>query len=345
MYMNQEEKIELKKITRRLSAVLLLPVLLIASFFVLDPFHIIWKYDNYSYSPVVLNRDYVSTQYYLDHRDIYKYNSFILGNSKTLGFRATDWKKFLDAESHVYHFDASGEGLYGIEAKVRLIDRMGDSLKHVLVLLDESSLYYPEETGDGHIFIKHPVLSERPAYEFYLPFFKVYFQKFFFLKYLDMKIFGQYRPYMKGFLESRKVVYTENEGDLILEDIEHMAATNPDSFYTARASVFFPRNLEKEDTTGTFNGTAQKMKLISMRNIFRKQGTDVKIVIPPVYEPRRLHPDTRRMLDTIFGKENVYDYSGISEYSKDIHNFYESAHFRPNVGDSIMKEIYTLPGK
>lgn len=45
-------------------------------------------------------------------------------------------------------------------------------------------------------------------------------------------------------------------------------------------------------------------------------------------------------LQTLFGKEKVYDYSGINELTDPIGNFYESSHYRPHVARQIMQEVY-----
>jgi hypothetical protein len=47
-----------------------------------------------------------------------------------------------------------------------------------------------------------------------------------------------------------------------------------------------------------------------------------------------------RYLTNLFGKENVYDFSGINEYTESIYNYYENSHYRPYVADEIMKKLY-----
>lgn len=338
--MDVSELISLRKILRKLFLVFLIPILVVLSYFLLDPFKVLRHYDDYAYSPVVLNRDFVSTEYYLNNREKYGYNAFILGHSKTLGFRVQDWQKYISADNSPYHFDASAETLFGILRKIELIDKNGDSLKSALILLDEGIMYMTTEEGDGHIFNKHPAISDRSALTFHLAFFKVYFQKIFFIKYIDYLITGKYKSYMKGFLEPRKVLYTQKTNDLILEDIEFMAANNPDSFYNAQASVFYPRDTTREDTCLDMVQKNQIISIVKIREIFKKHNTDAVIVIPPNYNLTRIHPNLLHLFQIAFGKENVYDYSGRNELSYNIRNFYETAHFRPLVGDSIMKTIY-----
>ena len=40
------------------------------------------------------------------------------------------------------------------------------------------------------------------------------------------------------------------------------------------------------------------------------------------------------------GKENVFDFSGINEYTNDIHNYYERGHYRPILGARLLQKVY-----
>lgn len=317
-----------------------LMIIILLSFFVFDPFRILRKYDSYSYSPVVLNRDYVSVEYFLNNYQEHSYNSFILGNSQTLGILTTDWKRFLPENAKPYHFDASGESLYGIYAKMKLLNEKGVDIDNAILFIREDNLYETGESGDGHIFIKHPAISQRPAYRFYLPFFRVYFQKFFFLKYLDRVISGVYKPYMKGFLENRKVVYTPVNNDLILEDMEYFITHSPDSFYAANQALFSKRDTLRPDTGYKLTGYRQIEQLMDIRKIMDQHGTDFRIVIAPSFNCLVVNPENLRMLQAIFGRNRVYDFSGINDLSRDQTGFYDLVHFRPEVGKRMLEKMY-----
>ena len=59
--------------------------------------------------------------------------------------------------------------------------------------------------------------------------------------------------------------------------------------------------------------------------------TKYKLVISPCYNQLKLNPRDKEILDSIFGYENVYDYSGINQYTNDTLNYYENSHYRPKV--------------
>lgn len=332
---------QVKILLKKLLLAGLFPLLILLLFWLFDPFKILRAYDSYSYSPVVLNRDFVSTEYLLNNYQQYNYNSFILGNSQTLGFLTTDWVEHLPAEANPYHYDASGEVLYGLAAKVKLLDAKGINIQHAILLINEDILYETKELGDGHIFQKHPAISHKPTLPFYLNFVKIFFQKFFFVKYLDRLFSGVYKPYMKGFLESRKVVYTAVHNDLILEDMEFVVSHSPDSFYTANQQLFNRRDTLNLDTADSFTFPAQVLLLTEIRNILRKNQADYRIIIAPSYFGRISNPKNIQMLQIIFGKDRVYDFSGMNEFSRHKENYYDLVHFRPQVGQEIMEKIYT----
>ena len=41
-----------------------------------------------------------------------------------------------------------------------------------------------------------------------------------------------------------------------------------------------------------------------------------------------------------YGAENVYDFSGINEFTEDYHNYYEAGHYRPLLGNKLLERIY-----
>src|SRR5688500_6611301 len=69
----------------------------VALYFAQDPFKVLYRYDSY-YAPgdrVILNRDFVSTELFLAGYPEARYDSFILGNSRSLAFRCGDWAEHL----------------------------------------------------------------------------------------------------------------------------------------------------------------------------------------------------------------------------------------------------------
>ncbi len=65
------------------------PVLaILAVYFVKDPFKVLYHYDSYfpqdGISYVVLNKDYVSTETFVNNYPTHHYDSYIFGNSRSM---------------------------------------------------------------------------------------------------------------------------------------------------------------------------------------------------------------------------------------------------------------------
>ena len=80
--------------------------------------------------------------------------------------------------------------------------------------------------------------------------------------------------------------------------------------------------------------------LNEIQRIFAKHHTDFKIILSPNYEQEKLNPADRELLNTFFGKSNIYDFSGINSFTNNTDNYYETAHYKPQVCDSIMAIVY-----
>lgn len=85
----------------------------------------------------------------------------------------------------------------------------------------------------------------------------------------------------------------------------------------------------------------QRKMLEEMMQTFKKHHTDYKIVINPLFDQIKLNPRDLDILREIFGKENVFDFSGTNEITVDCYNYYEDSHYRPHIARNILKRIYT----
>ena len=107
--------------------------LVIALYIILDPFKVIREYDSYYVDgkPTYVNvdHDYVSTQVFEKTHPLYHYDSFILGSSRSRFFPLEEWEKHIGNDCNGYHFDGSGETLYGVYRKLKYLDDKSP-LKH-----------------------------------------------------------------------------------------------------------------------------------------------------------------------------------------------------------------------
>ena len=82
------------------------------------------------------------------------------------------------------------------------------------------------------------------------------------------------------------------------------------------------------------------MLLENIHSIFKKHNSDVRIVISPLYNQKKLNEKDLAYLKNLFGTERVFDFSGINKITNDYNNYYEASHYRPHVSRELMEIIY-----
>jgi len=338
----------MKKFITQLTRFSLIPVtttlILLIPYLYYDPFQVVYKYKSFYVSGepryVTLNYDYVDIETFINNNPIYKYNSFIIGNSRSRFYEMDTWSNYIHSDK-CFHFNASAETLFGISKKVEFLHARNVQISNVLIILDYSTLE-GISNSDGHLFIKHPILSGQNMRDFQLEFFKTYFSFSFLRAYLDFKTSGKIKDYMKtgALLDDTPVDYNLKYNEMNLKVFEDKIKADPAKYYNKKRMIPF----YQRDTIQKFSPEVIKKEQIIMLNkiinIFKIHSTNFKIVINPLYDQLKLNRKDVDVLNGIFGSENVYDFSGINSITSDYHNYYENSHYRPHAADEIMKLIY-----
>ncbi len=316
------------------------PLAALVAFYVgCDPFKVLYHHDSY-YGPqdrVSLNRDCVSTELYASRPVAERPDAFIFGNSRSLAFLCSDWQRHIDSP-RVFHFDASGETLFGIWSKVNYIDRSGGSLRHALIVVDSETLA-DTRNSSGHLFIKDPRVSGESAATFQLLSFRAFLARGFFIKYLDFRCFATFRPYMNEAIESRQFAHDPATNDLRFTSVEAEIASLGEAYYSAERGLFPRRESSSPGVTSRVLFAQELAMLKEIQSTFDRHNTNCRIAVSPLYQQVRLNPDDVAELRKVFGADRVYDYSGVNEFTEDVHNYYESSHYRPVVAREIMHEF------
>ncbi len=321
------------------------PLLVLAAIYLFnDPFKVLRRYDSYYESGkagvIALNRDFVSVQTLLQNRREAPYDSFILGNSRSLFYEVADWQK-ITRSTQSFHFDASGESLYGIHAKVRLLDRLKMPLRNVLMILDVESLE-TTEARHGHIFTKHPLLTGQSQFEFQLEFFKSFFNRVFLKSYLPYLLTRKIRPYMVEdlMLDDRVMEYDLQSNEIRFSEMESRITRDPEGFYGQRTHLFYERPAQERMSPPVIRAR-QKEMLQAIQEVLQSRRTDYRLIINPLYDQLKFNTADLEILVRIFGTNRVFDYSGTNEITADRRNYYEASHYRPHIARRILKEIYS----
>lgn len=307
-------------------------------YLVYDPFYVLKSYQNYSNSRVILDRDYVSTQSFINRYQIYKYDSFIFGSSRTVAFRPETWKGYLNDNNQVFLFDASSETIYGIHLKIKYLDKLGIDIKNALLVLCRDCSFGQDKNSIQHLSIKHPALTGESRMAFHMVFFRAYLNPMFLASYYTYKYTGNYYKWMNEYIELRNVSYDPVTNQMELPDIEESIYKDPDSYYRSMAKVFYKRGPSQKDSQGRITDN-DKQRFREIKDTFIRHNTDYRIVLSPLYEQIAFSSEDVSFLQELF-PNRVYDFSGKNAFTDSIYNYYESSHYRPQVGDQIMKIIY-----
>lgn len=308
---------------------------LIALYVYDDPFMVLRKYEVYD-SDVMLNEQHVGWQIYRNHKDSMRFNSFILGNSCTVAFRCGEWEKYLDPGDRAIRLFGNAESMKAISLKLRALDREDAEIKNVLMVLDRNSLArFDLLTGASHIL--PAAVSGRNPFAVQMEFMQAFAMPDFLFPYLKYRITGHVDPDMKRMNPYGKIRDSKNNDGF--NPREKMIGKEGESYWKNRKNEF-----PKRDAALTIAEPAifhrQRMVLDEIMEVLRRHGTSIRVLISPDYNQKKLHPDDLKVLQSIFGKENVYDFSGINEFTKDYHNYYEAGHYRPLLGNKLLEIIY-----
>lgn len=327
----------LRKLLLFASPFLILLILFFGSYLYWDPFRVVYGYDDFSNLNVLPSRDYISTETFIRNRKKYNYDSFIFGTSRTLAFRPEEWKKYLYEKASPFMFDASNENLYGIYIKLKYLDSINVNVKNVLLIFCRNASFR-EKDMDGHLYVRHPETSNISWIEFHKSFLKAYGNLDFLYSFYSFKLTDKYQDWMKSYIQPSKVSVDFVTNRVTLVDREKAIINNPDKYYSDN-NIFYDRGKEQVDSIQRINGK-QIFYLTEIKRILEKHKSNYKIVLSPLYEQIKFSKADIKVLNEIFPNK-VHDFSGVNSFTNSITNYYESSHFRINVGDSIMARIYT----
>lgn len=313
-------------------------VILLAGYFYYDPFKVVHQYNDYSHPNVIPNRDYISTEMFLRNKDKYHYNSFIFGSSRTLAFTPASWKKHLPGNAVTFMFDGSNETIYGICKKLLYLDSIHAPINNALIILcRDESFGFPANPRE-HLFIKHPATSGESPLAFQNTFLRSYLDPRFLFSFYSYTFTKTYKPFMKGYIENKAILFDTVSNQMSISDEEYEIETNPNAFYAKHKDLFYERIAQRTDNIQRI--TRQQLKLLKqIASLLEKNHTKYKVVISPLYEQVKLSQADMKILSDLFG-DHLYDFSGRNYFTEEITNYYETSHYRPVVGDSIMNMIY-----
>ena len=315
-------------------------VVLVAIYAITDPFKTLHPFSFQYFDET--NRDYISSELFLKNNPKYHYNSFIFGSSRCCGFNTYQWKHYLPAGANQYLFQAWGETLTGIEQKIDYLDKNGNSIENAIVLLDIPSTFGKPQLPKEVLSIKHYRFSRQSKLAYQACLFEGFAQK-------PSKWLSSIKQYSNPSIKVFPADTISNDWEAGNRNADIGIQPPKDSLKSCSATtraVFFKEIENKTDSdlkenkpqiTSTFFGQLNHIKAV-----FDRHQTDYRIVISPAYcyNHPKINAEDLRILQDIFGKDKVFDYSGKNEITTDCYNFSDPNHFGLSVGWQIIEDIY-----
>ena len=324
--------------------VLALPmVVAFACYLAIDPFKTIWHYDRYfedNVAHVGLNMDFVCTENFVNRNPVQKYNAFIFGNSRSQYWQTDYWQKFIGDDSRCYHYYGSGESLYGMGKNIQFIHQCGNSIDYALLVVD-AALLGQTEAKPGHLFCTPPrIVGHRNFFKFHITNFIAFLHPLFAYTYLDLLLHKKLKPYMlEKYLIEQPIVYNPNSNEIVDQMFDEAIADG--TYYTQKRMLRFLDKQYPDSISHPVLLQKNIRMLTDIAHILHLNHTQYKVVINPLFDQIKFNPTDLQILQEIFGKQNVYDFSGKNDITSDYHNYYEESHYRPIIAQQLMDSIYS----
>lgn len=324
---------------------LFIPVILLVLYYIIaDPYKIIWHYDAFfpevGTSYVGLDHDYVSVATFDNYNDSLHYNSFIFGNSRSRYYQVEDWKKHLDSTAVCYHMDASNETLEGIYLKMKYVSERAP-INNCLLVLDTYILPETKTRRDNLIFFPAPQTTpERDNLKFWITGFKSFVSPKFLYSYTKLLLLGQVSKEAaeEGVFDvaTRHYDYRWNETTWPEKEV----AIADWSYYQGKVMEYFKVRPDTLTYAQQCIFKEQEERLKSIADILIMSNANYKVIISPGYDQLKLNENDFEKLCSIFGKNNMFVFSGKNDLTEDYHNFYDISHYRPHIAARIMNLVY-----
>lgn len=330
-----------------LSALASLPIWIILIVYIcIDPFNVIWAHHPFfeegKPNYVGWNKGYVSVEAYEYNNPNQHYDSFIFGSSRSIEYQVNDWRKYIPNNSKIFHFDASMETLKGIYDKMKYIHSQREHINNALIVLDPEMLSR-KENKDDYLYVPHSDLTAEWDYlSFQWKFLKVFLTQKFIVSYIDLQ-FNGFKDYMReeNIFTEEYPQYNAIANEETYPRYDNMLAKNSSGFYTPAKVHEFNVKLSNGWDTSPQLTNANKNYLKKIMEELIVNGTNYKIIIPPLYNKQYLNAKDKAILIEIFGADRISDFTGNNEFTNDMHNFYdEKSHPRPVTCRKIMKQAY-----
>lgn len=329
------------KLIKKILLVLLPIVFLHVTTVFLDPFNIFRERDNFYNSQITQNREWIVLK--LLHKKKQFPQNFIMGSSRSNAYKVSDWCKFINKpKMSCFHYDGIGLGLFRTKNAIKYLDSHSSRIENLLLVVD-ADFFQETKNPDTYYKIQPPCVSGENQSLFYYKFIEAGIQPLFLVSHVIFLMTKNYYNFMEGRIEPTVFNKSDNNsGDLAYSYADSLIMVDSVDYYDKRiknGELYVRTQIAKMDSPKIKE--KQIKVLLEIQKILYKKNTNVKVVISPLYNQKIFNAHDKKILSDIFGKKNVFDFSGVNELSGNRGNYYESSHYRPCVAMKILKQIYS----
>ena len=317
----------MKEFLIKILLLIIIPLFCLLGLYVIsDPFKTLYPFNLKEFSTV--NRDYLSSELFLKNYSKEKYDSFVFGSSRGCGINTYLWKSYLPGNANQFLFQAWGESITGIYQKIKFLDNNNVDINNALILIDMPGSFDKIQESTTAIGIKHYKFSDKSKLYFQFQLFKAFIKPSLIVESLKQLIV---KPnYSIGFdtiSNDWNKLNKENWNKIPVRDL----TLNKEKFKERpKIEKMMPKVISVDN----------RIILDKIASVLKAKNTNYKIVITPAYNQLLINKEDLKILQQVFGEENVYNYSGKNELTEDKYNFMDINHFDLIVGRKIIMDIY-----
>lgn len=307
--------------------------LLLLGYVWIDPYMVVRSHSNYfpANSTNPCSNDAFRGIKLMDlYSDSLNYNSFIIGSSRSDFYYVEEWKKYIGDSAVCFHFNQSGDNLLGASQRIEYLYKRFNDIDNILLIVDPSFLsgVIP---NTGHLFMApYQVTPNNDFFKFHWSFFSAFFS-----------MEGQKRYWYGNNTNVLDYHYIPEYNELHKDGAERALSQNDENYRDKLPDSY---QLYSRDTVQVVSEPViHDSQLALLKRIVELIGTErtrCKVIISPLYDQVKLHSDDLAILEAVFGKENVFDFSGINEFTSDSTNYYENSHYRPCLCNRLLARVY-----
>jgi len=297
-----------------------------------DPYQDFGIHDNYSWKYFFQSLGDISTKKLVKNKK--NYDSYIFGSSRTTGFYACYIQKKIN-KSNFFYYGNWNESIGGVYSKIDYINKSGNQIKNIFIILDTDYSF----EGDGKAKdYDHYLITKTNKIKYLKDHFFAFFSKT-----SNLKILFGFKPKPK--------LFPNWTSDIKTNDVNHICSSfdfnsygrkeilKSDSFKIDSLLInnFYNRQVQKKYLSPQISEIEFKM-LQDIKSILTKNKTNYYIIIAPLYNQMKFNKLDSLKLVTVFA-ENIYDFSGVNEFTQNQYNYTDLKHFRDIISRQIIDSV------